>query len=52
MPYRTRHRAARYHVVHALVAQRIEHLTSDQAVGSSNLSERAYYPSSEATLLQ
>ena len=25
----------------ALVAQRIEHLTSDQTVGSSNLSERA-----------
>ncbi len=25
----------------ALVAQRIEHLTTDQKVGSSNLSERA-----------
>ncbi len=28
-------------IAQALVAQRIEHLTTDQKVGSSNLSERA-----------
>ena len=38
-----------YAAVTALVAQRIEHLTTDQKVGGSSPSERATYPQVRAT---